>query len=82
MTISSNTPVEVAAPDVKSKTRVELTSYLGLIGALVAMIALFSALSSHFFTYETFVTIANQIPDLVGMSAGMTFVLIIAGIDL
>ncbi|RAF57001.1 ABC transporter permease, partial [Burkholderia multivorans] len=46
-------------------------------GALIAMIALFSALSSHFLTYDTFSTIANQIPDLVVMSVGMTFVLTI-----
>ncbi len=46
------------------------------------MIVLFSLLSSHFLTYDTFSTIANQIPDLVVMSVGMTFVLIIAGIDL
>ena len=82
MTISTNTPVEAAVPKAASALRFELTSYLGLIGALAAMIALFSALSSHFFTYETFVTIANQIPDLVVMAVGMTFVLIIAGIDL
>ncbi len=68
------------------KTKIEwrgnLSSYLGLVGALLAMIVLFSILSTHFFTYETFVTIANQIPDLLVMSVGMTFVLIIAGIDL
>ncbi|GLU30393.1 ABC transporter permease [Trinickia caryophylli] len=82
MTVSSNTPAGVAAPRSKSAARAELNSYLGLVGALAAMIALFSTLSSHFFTYDTFVTIANQIPDLVVMSVGMTFVLIIAGIDL
>ncbi|MDR8858536.1 ABC transporter permease [Burkholderia multivorans] len=65
-----------------SGTRLGVSNYLGLAGALIAMIALFSALSSHFLTYDTFSTIANQIPDLVVMSVGMTFVLIIAGIDL
>src|ERR1700761_6057054 len=63
-------------------TRLGFSNYLGLAGALIAMIALFSVLSSHFLTYATFSTIANQIPDLVVMSVGMTFVLIIAGIDL
>src|SRR5215813_2119105 len=63
-------------------TRLGISNYLGLAGALAAMIALFSVLSSHFLTYDTFSTIANQIPDLVVMSIGMTFVLIIAGIDL
>lgn len=59
-----------------------LSSYLGLLGALLAMIVLFSFLSSHFLSINTFSTIANQIPDLIVMSVGMTFVLIIAGIDL
>jgi ribose transport system permease protein len=63
-------------------TRLGFSNYLGLAGALLAMIVLFSVLSSHFLTYDTFSTIANQIPDLVVMAVGMTFVLIIAGIDL
>ena len=46
------------------------------------MIVLFSCLSSHFWSMNTFSTIANQIPDLIVMSVGMTFILIIAGIDL
>jgi len=62
--------------------RTSLGSYLGLAGALLAIIVLFSLLSSHFWSYDTFSTLANQIPDLVVMSVGMTFVLIIAGIDL
>ncbi|MGI4855419.1 MAG: ABC transporter permease [Janthinobacterium lividum] len=70
------------APPVNAGTRMGLNSYLGLAGALLAMIILFSTLSSHFLTYDTFITIANQIPDLVVMAVGMTFVLIIAGIDL
>ena len=70
-------------PSVKpGGTRLGLSNYLGLVGALGAMVALFSILSSHFLTYDTFSTIANQIPDLVVMSVGMTFVLIVAGIDL
>jgi ribose transport system permease protein len=56
--------------------------YLGLVGALVAMVVLFGVLSEHFFTLKTFSTIANEIPDLVVMATGMTFVLIIGGIDL
>jgi ribose transport system permease protein len=56
--------------------------YLGLFGALVAMIVLFGCLSEHFLTLKTFSTIANEIPDLVLMAVGMTFVLIIGGIDL
>lgn len=56
--------------------------YLGLFGALAVMIGLFGLLSEHFLTLKTFSTIANQIPDLLVMAVGMTFVLIIGGIDL
>ena len=56
--------------------------YLGLLGALAVMIVLFGSLSEHFLTLKTFSTIANQIPDLLVMAVGMTFVLIIGGIDL
>lgn len=31
-------------------------TYLGLAGALLAMVALFSVLSSHFLSYDTFST--------------------------
>ena len=75
-------PSAPLAPSRPAGTRVGFASYLGLAGALLVMIILFSLLSSHFLTYDTFSTIANQIPDLVVMSVGMTFVLIIAGIDL
>lgn len=59
-----------------------LRGYLGLLGALAALVVLFGCLSEHFLTLKTFSTIANEIPDLVVMSVGMTFVLIIGGIDL
>lgn len=58
------------------------TRYLGLLGVLVAMCALFGLLSEHFLTLASFSTIANQIPALSVMACGMTFVLIIGGIDL
>lgn len=57
-------------------------TYVGLAGALLAMIVLFSSLSNHFFSYDTLSTLANQIPDLMVLAVGMTFVLIIGGIDL
>ncbi|MDR6676414.1 ABC transporter permease [Pseudomonas oryzihabitans] len=59
-----------------------LGTYLGLAGALLAMIVLFSVLSSHFLSYSTFTTLANQIPDLMVLATGMTLILIIGGIDL
>ncbi len=57
-------------------------SYLGLLGALLVMVVFFSLRSERFFSYSTFSTIANQIPSLLVMSVGMTYVLIIGGIDL
>jgi ribose transport system permease protein len=59
-----------------------LGNYVGLIAALILMVVLFSALSEYFFSSETFVTIANEIPAIAVMAVGMTFVLIIGGIDL
>src|SRR5882672_8973260 len=50
--------------------------------ALIALIAVFSLSASHFFSLPTFRTIANQIPDAVIVAVGVTFVIIIGGIDL
>ena len=57
-------------------------TYVGLLLVLLAMIGLFSSMSEYFWSKETFVTIANEIPALAVMAVGMTFVLILAGIDL
>ena len=54
----------------------------GLLGALIAMLVLFGTLSPTFFSLPTFTTIANEIPDLLVMAVGMTFILMIGGIDL
>ncbi|WP_234194605.1 ABC transporter permease [Pseudacidovorax sp. NFM-22] len=62
--------------------RGQLGTYLGLAAVLIGMVVLFSSLSEYFFTAETFITIANEVPALTVMAVGMTFVLIIAGIDL
>ena len=43
---------------------------------------LFSLKSEHFFSLITFTTLANQLPTLTVIAVGMTFVLIVAGIDL
>ena len=59
-----------------------LSNYIGLLAALILMVVLFSSLSEYFFSSETFVTIANEIPAIAVMAVGMTFVLIIGGIDL
>lgn len=62
--------------------RSELGTWLGLVGVLVAMVALFGSLSEYFLSADTFVAIVNEIPALAVMAVGMTFVLIVAGIDL
>lgn len=59
-----------------------LGNYVGLMAALALMVLLFGSLSEYFFSAETFVTIANDIPAIAVTAVGMTFVLIIAGIDL
>lgn len=77
---SSPAAASVAAPRLNKAG--QWTRYLGLLGVLVAMCALFGVLSEHFFSFSSFTTIANQIPALAVMAVGMTFVLIIGGIDL
>ncbi|MCC9608648.1 ABC transporter permease [Blastopirellula sp. JC732] len=56
--------------------------YGGLLLVLLAMVGVFSLQSENFFQRSTFTTIANQIPDLTLVAVGMTFVLVIGGIDL
>ncbi|AVS86056.1 ABC transporter permease [Paracidovorax avenae] len=81
MTATTSPSSASAAPSVPL-WRTQLGTYLGLAAVLVGMVALFSWLSDFFWSAETFVTIANEIPALAVMAVGMTFVLIIAGIDL
>lgn len=56
--------------------------YVGMLAVLALLILFFSLVSEHFFSRITFTTMANQIPSLAVISVGMTFVLVIAGIDL
>ena len=65
-----------------AKWRGILTDYLGMGLALIGLIAVFSLSTNHFFSLPTFRTIANQIPDSVIVAVGMTFIIIIGGIDL
>ena len=55
---------------------------LGLLAVLALLVLLFSSLSDYFFSAVTFRTLANQIPTLTVIAVGMTYVLLIAGIDL
>lgn len=53
-----------------------------MLGVLALLVVLFSGLSEHFLSRTTFTTLANQVPALTVIAVGMTFVLVIAGIDL
>lgn len=55
---------------------------LGLVAVLLILVLFFSSQSEYFFSGVTFRTLANQIPTLTVIAVGMTFVLLIAGIDL
>lgn len=59
-----------------------LGDYLGMLGALAVLLAVFGVSAPHFFSTKTFQTIANQSPYAVALAVGMTFVLIIREIDL
>lgn len=66
----------------KAEWRRALLDYLGLVIALLLLVAIFGLATRHFFSVTTFRTIANQIPSAMLIATGMTYVLIIAGIDL
>ena len=66
----------------KSLLAAIFADYLGMALVLAGLILVFSLITNHFFSLTTFRTIANQIPDAIIIATGMTFVLIIAGIDL
>ncbi|MBW7988458.1 MAG: ABC transporter permease [Planctomycetes bacterium] len=59
-----------------------VTDYIAMALALALLLVIFGLSAQNFFTLTTFRTIANQIPDITIVAVGMTFVLIIAGIDL
>ena len=67
---------------VRGDIRRTLAEFLGLALVLAVLVVVFSLTTRHFFTATTFRTVANQIPAAVIVAVGMTFVLIIAGIDL
>ncbi|MBX3176944.1 MAG: ABC transporter permease [Candidatus Hydrogenedentes bacterium] len=59
-----------------------IINYLGLAAALALLVAFFGSRSEHFLSQGNFLSLANQIPDALLIATGMTFVLIIGGIDL
>ncbi len=75
----SKTPLVQPVP---RRWRGAVGEYLGLLGALVALVTVFGLATEHFLSRATFLTIANQIPAALLVGVAMTFVLIIAEIDL
>jgi ribose transport system permease protein len=55
---------------------------LAMLFVWIAVVLLFGLLSRNFLSPATFVILANRIPALAVISAGMTLVLVIGGIDL
>jgi ribose transport system permease protein len=55
---------------------------LVLLGVLAALVAAFALTTERFLTAATLQTIANQVPELVIAAVGLTFVLVVGGIDL
>jgi ribose transport system permease protein len=55
---------------------------LALLGVLFVLVVAFALATERFFTAATLRTIANQVPELVIAAVGLTFVLVIGGIDL
>lgn len=59
-----------------------LREYAGLSLVVLALVAVFGLATDHFLTVFTFRSIANQVPAALVVAVGMTFVLVVAGIDL
>jgi ribose transport system permease protein len=53
-----------------------------IVASLILLVVYFGFASEHFFSLATLTTILNQLPALTVVTVGMTFVLIVAGIDL
>ena len=65
-----------------TKGRVASLEYLSLVVVLVLLVVVFGVWEPRFFGGATFLQVANSIPAVVIIAVGMTYVLIIAGIDL
>ncbi|MET0534503.1 MAG: ABC transporter permease [Steroidobacter sp.] len=59
-----------------------MSKAIGLPLALLALVLGFGFSSEYFFSADTFMAIMNDIPALMVMAVGMTYVLVIGGIDL
>ncbi|QDU80937.1 Ribose transport system permease protein RbsC [Polystyrenella longa] len=59
-----------------------LIDYFGLLGVIALMMLFFGTQTENFWTLPNLFKTANQIPEFTLLAIGMTFVLIIGGIDL
>lgn len=66
----------------KDAIRIFIRGQLSLVFALLILIVFFSLRTDFFFSYQTLITIVNQIPHILILSIGMSVVLISGGIDL
>ena len=71
-----------ALRDARRRLSGQAAEILGLLAVLVGLVLAFSLVTDRFLTLTTLRTIANQVPEHVIAAVGMTFVLLIAGIDL
>jgi ribose transport system permease protein len=60
----------------------KLAEYVAMLGIWIGLVLLFGLLSDNFLSPRTFAALANRIPALAVIAAGMTLVLIVGGIDL
>lgn len=67
---------------VPSRLRQAAAGYLGTGLALLGLLVYFSLTTQNFLSVDTFLNIANQSPAITVVAVGMTFVLLIGGIDL
>jgi ribose transport system permease protein len=60
----------------------KLVEYVGLLAIWVGLVLLFGLLTENFLSPRTFASLANRIPALAVVAAGMTLVVMTGGIDL
>jgi len=65
-----------------SRGRWKFGEYLALFLIWIGLLVLFGILSENFLTVRTLNTLANRVPALTVVAAGMTLVLVVGGIDL
>ncbi len=81
-------PEDLPAADTPRRTRRPAglppgwAEVLAMAGVLAGLIATFGMLTDYFLTATTFHMIASAVPDAAIAAVGMTFVIIVAGIDL